>query len=148
MLGKQFSLRQGAVSPTSAIGDLLNVWRKQTPLERVLLLGAACLPAGLIIGGIMQDVGLKSVPPPPEVLYIESWKLDRSREEILADQVERQRLREIKNAEVRERYKAIGRASGMDVDAIEREAKAEAAARAAAEAKAKSTAPAKAETDK
>ena len=104
--------------------------------QRFWLLSAACMPAALIIGGIIQDVAKKSVPPPPEIIYVESWRLDRSLEETLADQKERQKLREIKEAEVRERYKAIGRASGMDVDKIEREAKADAAARKAAEAKA------------
>ena len=132
----QFSLRQGAVSPSSAIGDLIDVWRGQTVTQRFWLLGAACLPVGLIIGGIIQDVARKSVPPEPEIIYVESWRLDRSMEEILADQKERQRLREIRKAEIKERYKAIGRASGMDVDAIERKAKAEEAARAAEKAKA------------
>ena len=103
--------------------------------QRFWLLTAACMPAALIIGGIMQDVAKKSVPPPPEIIYVESWRLDRSMEEVLADQKERQRLREIKEAEVRERYKALGRATGMDVDAIEREAMAEKAAREAAKAK-------------
>lgn len=136
MFGKQFSLRQGAVSPSSAIGDLVDVWRGQSVTQRFWLLTAACVPVGLIIGGIIQDVARKSVPPPPEVIYVENWRLDRSMEEILADQKERQRLRDIRNAEVRERYKALGRASGMDVDKIEREAKAEAAAKAAEKAKA------------
>lgn len=136
MFGKQFSLRQGAVSPSSAIGDLIDVWRGQTVKQRFWLLLAACMPAALIIGGIIQDVARKSVPPPPEVIYVESWRLDRSMEDILADQKERQKLREIKEAEVRERYKALGRASGMDVDKIEREAKADAAKRKAAEVKA------------
>lgn len=135
MFGKQFSLRQGAVSPSSAIGDLIAVWRGQTVKQRFWLLLAACMPAALIIGGIIQDVAKKSVPPPPEIIYVESWRLDRSMEEILADQKERQRLREIRQAEVRERYKALGRATGMDVEAIEREAEAEKAAREAEKAK-------------
>ena len=141
MFGKQFSLRQGAVSPSSAIGDLIDVWRGQTVTQRFWLLTAACMPAALIIGGIIQDVARKSVPPPPEVIYVESWSLDRSMEEILADQKERQRLREIKEAEVRERYKALGRATGMDVDKIEREAMAKKAAREAAESKAAAAKP-------
>ena len=141
MFGKQFSLRQGAVSPASAIGDLIDVWRGQTVTQRFWLLTAACMPAALIIGGIIQDVARKSVPPPPEVIYVESWSLDRSMEEILADQKERQRLREIKEAEVRERYKALGRATGMDVDKIEREAMAKKAAREAEKAKAAAAKP-------
>ena len=141
MFGKQFSLRQGAVSPSSAIGDLIDVWRGQTVTQRFWLLTAACMPAALIIGGIIQDVARKSVPPPPEVIYVESWSLDRSMEEILADQKERQRLREIKEAEVRERYKALGRATGMDVDKIEREAMAKKAAREAEKAKAAAAKP-------
>ncbi len=136
MFGKQFSLRQGAVNPKSAIGDLIDVWRGQTVTQRFWLLTAACMPAALIIGGIIQDVARKSVPPPPEIIYVESWRLDRPMEQILAEQKERQRLRAIRQAEVRERYKAIGRASGMDVDAIEREAKADEAVRNAAEAEA------------
>ncbi len=136
MFGKQFSLRQGAVSPSNAIGDLIDVWRGQTVTQRFWLLTAACLPVGLIIGGIMQDVARKSIPPEPEIIYVENWRLDRSMDEILADQKERQRLREIRKAEIKERYKAIGRASGMDVEAIERKAKAEEAAKAAEKVKA------------
>jgi hypothetical protein len=142
MFGKQFSLRQGAVSPSSAIGDLVDVWRGQSVTQRFWLLSAACMPAALIIGGIIQDVAKKSVPPPPEIIYVESWRLDRSMADILKDQKERQRLREIRQAEVRERYKAIGRASGMDVDAIERKAKLDDAARAAEKAKAEAEKPA------
>ena len=125
-------MRQGAVGPTGAIADFLAVWRAQGPIARFVVLGAACLPTMFLILGMMGDLAVLNRPPPPEVIYVESWRLDRSREEILADQAERQRLRAIRQEEVRQRYKALGRASGMDVDAIEREAKSEKAALEAA----------------
>ena len=122
-------------SAPGAVGDFLTVWRNQGPVARFVLLGAACLPAGLLIIGIIQDVARKSVPPPPEVLYVESWRLDRSMDDILKDQKIRQDLRAKKQEEVRQRYIQLGRASGMDVDAILREAEAEKVARAADEAR-------------
>ena len=135
MFGKEFSLKKGAVGPTGAIADFLAVWRSQGPIARFVVLGAACLPTMFLILGMMGDLAVLNRPPPPEVIYVESWRLDRSREEILADQAERQRLRAIRQEEVRQRYKALGRASGMDVEAIEREAAAEKAALEAAKAR-------------
>ena len=63
-------------------------------------------------------------PGEPEVTYIESWPADRSIKEIVASNLERQKAEDEQEAKIREAYKALGRASGMDVDRIEREAEA------------------------
>lgn len=125
------------VNPTGAIGDFLTVWRG-AGRSRYILLAAACIPTFCLIFLFYNDMKAKSVPPPPEIIYVESWPADRSMEEILADQAEREKLRQAERERVRENYKALGRAVGMDVERIEREAEAERAAaeRAAAQSEA------------
>jgi len=75
------------------------------------------------------------------VTYITTLEAARSDAEILAENRTNQAIKDLRAAEEariarqkREMYKALGRATGMDVDAIERKAEAERAARAAAEA--------------
>lgn len=80
----------------------------------------------------------------PEITYITSWPESRTAAETRAFIEENQRRKEIREAyearvraEERAIYKAIGRASGLDVDAMEKKADAE---RAAEQAKAKAEA--------
>lgn len=115
------------VNPAGAVGDLLTVWR-QAGSNRYAILAAACLPALIMVYTFYKDMQEKAAPPPPQVIYVESWPADRSMEQILADQAEREKARIAAEERQRERYKALGRAVGMDVEEIEREAKAEAAA--------------------
>jgi hypothetical protein len=74
---------------------------------------AACLPTAIIIYTFYLDSIAKATPPPREIIYIESWPATRSLDEKLKDEM---RARE------KEAYKAFGRAVGMDVEKIEREA--------------------------
>ncbi len=105
------------ISPSGALADFCNVWRSNGE-KRWLILLASCLPAAILIYGIYEDVRKKSVPPPPGIIYVESWPADRSAEQIMADRAERAKLMEAQIAEQKRRYEALGRASGMDVDAI------------------------------
>ena len=103
-----------------------------------LLWIAACLPPMLIVATFYLDATRKSTPPDPGVFYFESWPLTRSMEDIKRDAAirgaEKRRILE----ERRQAYKALGRASGMDVEKIEREAAAKKIAdERAASAKAK-----------
>jgi hypothetical protein len=77
----------------------------------------------------------------PYITYINSWRDGRSDAEIKASNVANQKMKEKEAAEAerdaqetRDLYKALGRASGMDVDAIEAKAKADEATAAAAKA--------------
>src|SRR5690606_5818539 len=91
--------------------------------------------------GLMMMLIPKServAPPRPEVTYITSWRADRTDEEIVASNLENQRRKEERaaleeeRAELRkEMYRDLGRATGIDVDEMEREiAREEAAAEA------------------
>ena len=76
----------------------------------------------------------------PEITYITAWPEHRSEAESRAFIEENQRRKEIREAyekrmreEERALYKAVGRASGLDVDAMEKKADAERAVEEAAE---------------
>lgn len=110
------------VSPVAGAGDLIAYLREDRPYKLPMML-AACLPPALIMYMFNADYMEKSKPPPPEVIYFESWPADRSIEETMKAIAERQALKDALLEEKREQYKTAGRVFGMDVDKIEREAK-------------------------
>jgi hypothetical protein len=117
------------VSFAGAGADLIAFLR--TPRQhRWLLVILACAPPAFIVLLFNLDVLEVTRPGPPEVMYIESWPADRSIKEIVASNLERQKIEDAQEAKIREAYKALGRASGMDVDRIEREAEEARAAKA------------------
>ena len=83
---------------------------------------AACVPTAIIMYTFYLDSITKATPPPREIIYIESWPATRSLEETKAAIAERQKLKDEIRAREKEAYKAFGRAVGMDVEKIEREA--------------------------
>jgi hypothetical protein len=109
------------ISPTRAGGDLIAYLREDRPYKVPLFL-AACFPPAIMIGLVYFDALEKAKPPPPEVMYFESWPLTRTIEESRAA-IAKNGIEKTKQLEAaKEAYKALGRATGMDVDAIEREA--------------------------
>ncbi|WP_373476700.1 hypothetical protein [Sphingorhabdus sp.] len=94
---------------------------------------AACVPTAIIIYTFYLDAMEKATPPPREIIYIESWPASRSIEDSKAAITERQKIKDKMIAREKEAYKAFGRAVGMDVDRIEREARAEQAGTKGAE---------------
>ncbi len=109
------------VSFAGAGADLITFLR--TPRQhRWLLVVLACAPPAFIVMLFNLDVLEVTRPGEPEVTYIESWPADRSIKDIVASNLERQKIEDEQEAKIREAYKALGRASGMDVDRIEREA--------------------------
>lgn len=125
------------VSFAGAGSDLIAFLR--TPRQhRWLLALLACGPPAFIIMLFNLDLLDTSKPGPPEVTYIESWPEDRSLAEIVKSNLERQKIKDEQEERAREAYKALGRATGMDVDRIEREAE-ETRARRAREAAAAAT---------
>ena len=115
----------------SAGSDLIGFLRTPGRHSPWLFL-AACVPTAIIMYTFYLDTLEKAKPPPRTVIYFESWPATRSIEESKAAIAERQKLKDKMIAREREAYKAFGRAVGMDVERIEREAKAE---RAAADAR-------------
>lgn len=112
------------VSFRSAGSDLVGFLRTTGNHSPWLFL-AACVPTAIIIYTFYLDTLEKAKPPPRTVTYFESWPATRSIEESKAWIAERQKKKDEFLAREKEAYKAFGRAVGMDVERIEREAKAE-----------------------
>ncbi|MFC4293263.1 hypothetical protein ACFOWX_12635 [Sphingorhabdus arenilitoris] len=108
-------------SPTGGIADLIAYLREKREYNWLFWI-AACLPPTIMVYMFQKDMVTKSVPPPPEVIYFESWPADRSREETIKDITARQAKKDAFLEEKRKGYEALGRAMGMDVEAIKREA--------------------------
>ena len=130
---KQFLRR---INPKRAAVDLVEVW--QQPNEhRWPVLGVA-VAATFALFMLFIPESQRVEPRPPDVTYIATYDETRTREQIILSNCEneiRQQQREellARREELRrDMYMALGRATGMDVDAINEEAQAE---RAAAEA--------------
>lgn len=101
--------------------DLIRFLR--TPRQhRWLLALLACGPPAFIVLLFNLDLMAVGMPGPPTVTYIESWPEDRSLKDIIESNLAAQKVKTEQEARAREAYKALGRATGMDVDRIEREA--------------------------
>ena len=128
-------------SPKGALADLRTVY-DQAGRNR-LWIG---LLAGLTTLGIFSIMAGESwikARKLPEIIYINSWPEDRTAAETQAFIKENQRRKEERAAmdamadeEAKKFWKALGRASGMDVEKIEAEAEAERKAAEAAKANA------------
>ena len=112
------------VSLRSAGTDLINFFRT-TGTHSPWLFLAACVPTAIIIYTFYIDTLEKAKPPPPTVTYFESWPATRTIEESKAAIAEYQKRKDEMRAREKEAYKAFGRAVGMDVEKIEREAQLE-----------------------
>lgn len=125
------------VSPTGMLADFKAVWKQAGHNRwRIAAVSAACT-FGVFY--VMFDQEAKGPQPPLKVTYISTLPAHRSETDIIASNVANQKRKEEvdrilaqRDDEVRNIYKAIGRASGMDVDAIARQAEAERAAEEAA----------------
>ncbi|MDR2857534.1 MAG: hypothetical protein LBV50_06775 [Novosphingobium sp.] len=123
-------------SPRSVIEDFIEVVRQAGDNRwRIGMAAAACTIA---LFSMMWQEGARGRPRPPEVTYITVWDPHRTEAQIIASNIANQKRKERLAAEqarreedVRQMYKTLGRMSGMDVDAIERRARAEQAAEAA-----------------
>ena len=135
---KQFLRR---ISPRRAVADFITVWRQPTQHRWGLLGVAIALTFTLFMLFIPKSQMVE--PEMPEVIYISTWAEGRSEAEIIASNCRNQELRDelegllAQRAEIRrDIYKALGRATFIDVDAIEAEADAVRAEEEAAAARA------------
>lgn len=125
------------INPTGAIGDFVTVFRQARGYRwRFALLAVVC--TAMVFSLIVFEEA-RIEPRPPEIIYINSWRPGRSDAEIHASNLVNQQRKEreaaeqaVRDQQVKDIYKALGRVSGMDVDAIEAKAKADAAAEARA----------------
>lgn len=126
------------VSPRSALGDLVAVWRQADTNRWRIAVAAAIVTTAIF--SVMWQEGAEGPPPKPEITYVTTFAPGRSDAAILASNRASQHVQDKlaalqarRDADMKAMYKTIGRASGMDVDAMERKADADdaAAARAA-----------------
>lgn len=127
------------INPLTAARDLRNELVAPRP-HRWPLMGVAAASTFALFSVMFQE-GSVGMPLPPKIIYFESWLGERSDAEIIAGNVIATNKRKALEAEraasaerVRQMYKTLGRASGMDVDAIERKAQAEQPAKTRVEA--------------
>lgn len=125
------------INPVGAIGDFVTVFRDAGRNRWRISIVAAATTIGIF--SIMAQESWRIPPPKPELTYVTSWHAGRTDAEIVASNVENQRIKDAKAAlekksaeEIRQMYKTLGRYSGMDVDAIEQKARADEAAEATA----------------
>ncbi len=120
------------------LADFWNEWKKPTPHRWPILLASLML-TGTLFSWLASE-RYYYPPEKPKVTYITTYAEGRTDEEILASNIENQRLKEEREAEEmarierrRELYKQVGRATGLDVDQMEAEIRAQEAEEAAAE---------------
>jgi hypothetical protein len=134
MFGKSSMWRD--VSPVGAISDFAEVWRQAGANRWRFAFLAALVPIGIF--AVFANEEVRGKPRSPQISYITSWRGDRSMAEIKATNLANQKLKDRMAAEqarrdedVRQMYRKVGEMSGMDVDAIEKQAAADRAAEAA-----------------
>ncbi len=124
------------LNPTEGAVDFWSEFTKETPYRWPGLIGAAAISFSLFYFFTQERVVIP--PEPPTIVYIDSFAPGRTDEEIIAGNIANQRvqderevLRQERAERIKDMYRSLGRATGIDVDRIEREA-AEADAREAA----------------
>lgn len=128
------------ISPRRGVEDFVNEWRRPQPYRWRALGLAVAMTFALMMMLIPENQRVE--PAKPQVTYINSWPAGRTDAEIIASNIEHQRRQDEieaiyeRRAELRKKlYRELGRATGLDVDEMEREiARQEMAERAAAEA--------------
>lgn len=124
-------------NPAGGIADFWNEIRRPQPYRWPILI-VSILPAALMVWWGVNSTQYGE-PERPQIEYITTLDPARSEAEIAAENRANQEIKDLRAAEEtriaeekRRIYKEIGRASGMDVEAIERKAAAERAAEKAA----------------
>ncbi len=111
-------------NPGPGLLDFWHEFRKPNPY-RWPILAVSALPVGVVLGWFFNDI-YYAEPARPEVTYITSYAPDRSDAEIVATNEENQRRKDELRAQQeelserkKEMYRELGRATGLDVDAME-----------------------------
>ena len=119
-----------SISPRRAIGDFATVWRSSGQ-HRWSVLGVSVALTGSMIY-LFAPANVRVPPEPPEVIWISTWEEGRTQRQIILSNCRNQQLKDELEARLaaraelrRDIYKALGRATFIDVDAIEREAEEE-----------------------
>ncbi len=128
------------ISPRRAVTDFVEEWRRPQPY-RWQIFGVS-VAATFALMMLLIPKSERAPPEKPDITYITTWQDGRSEAEIVASNIANQKRKEELQAEQAKRdairkefYRELGRATGLDVDKMEREAKQDEAARAAARAR-------------
>ncbi|MXO73484.1 hypothetical protein [Alteraurantiacibacter buctensis] len=118
------------ISPRRAVKDFLEVWRGENR-HRWLVLGVAVALTGSLLALFLPEGG-RADPRPPEITWVTTFAESRTAADIIASNCANQRLKDALQARIEEReelrkdlYAALGRATFVDVDEMEAEARAE-----------------------
>lgn len=126
------------MNPVGGVADFWSEFRRPNPYRWPVLAASMAMSATLLAWVMQEDYFVP--PPPPKVTYITTFAPGRTDAEIRRSNIENQRLKDAREAELKAReesvkdlYRALGRATGLDVDRMEADAKAEEAREAATE---------------
>ena len=127
------------VSPLRAVQDLWQLLGAPNEYRTRSLLMAASITGGIFYVMVQQEG--RGLPRPPTVILFESWRADRSDKEIIAGNIAATKQARAEAAEeearaedVRQMYKAVGAATGLDTKTMYEQGKAEREAEARAQA--------------
>jgi hypothetical protein len=128
-------------NPANGIADFWTEFRRPNPHRWPILALSIAPVAGMLYWGATGTT-VYAEPERPKIDYITTLDPTRTDAEIAAEIRANEEIKDLRAAEEervaerkRELYKALGKAAGMDVEKIEREAEAERAAEKAAKAK-------------
>jgi hypothetical protein len=137
-------------APRGALEDLVSYWRQPTPYRWQILTVSVALTFILMV--LFVPESQRAEPRPPDVTYISTFEPGRTDAEIMASNIENQRRQDELRAQraaleerKKELYRRLGRATGVDVDAMEEQIAREERELAASEAAAAKAAEATAE---
>jgi hypothetical protein len=126
------------MNPVGGVTDFVAYFRQPTP-HRWPILGASCAMTFVLLYWITKEEVFVP-PPPPKVVYISTFAEGRSDAEIERSNIENQKRKEKREAieqaaEQRaiDAYRSRGRATGLDVDSMEAQARIDRAREQAAE---------------
>lgn len=126
------------VSPTGAVKDFAEAWNGNPYRWRTLAVAVAMTGAMLIVFAPKTE---RAPPPEPEITYISTFAAGRTEAQIAASNIVHQKQEDALRAEQAKReedrkkvWAAIGRATFIDVDSIEKQAARDEAARKRADA--------------
>ena len=113
-------------NPVGGIQDFWSEFTRPNPYRWPILIASMLCTFGLLFWVTKERV----IGPParPEVTFISTFAEGRTDDEIVASNLANQRLQDqireeqaVREEEVRDMYRTLGRASGLDVDAMEAE---------------------------
>jgi hypothetical protein len=106
-----FSWFPKPVGPRAALSDLF-AFMRQRSREQVIGAALAVLVTTIIVIEFLVDSKINTAPP-PRVVYAESWSLNRTDAEIVAEQKQDQAKRDAAAKEKRRQFQKLEKQLGM-----------------------------------